>query len=869
MKEKETPLMKQFNEIKAKYPGTLLLFRVGDFYETFGEDAIQASRVLGIVLTKRANGAAAEMELAGFPHHSLEAYLPKLVKAGLRVAVCDQLEDPKLAKGIVKRGVTELVTPGVVLSDKVLDQQKNNYLCALWFENARHLGAAFVDISTGEFFCRSGEPEVISRLIFSIGPSETIVCRKDIKAFREWFGEKLYVHRMEDWAFQYDTAYRQLTTHFNTLSLKGFGLDETSAEIIPPGAILIYLDQNEQKSLSHINRLYRFEENQYLSLDAFTLRNLELFQSADPNGRTLFSVINKTKTVMGARLMQRWLAFPLIHPEKIRRRHDCVEAFIRHPELREATGKILSAISDMERLVARLATLRLSPREASFLRNSNRQIQPLCETLASFGEEPLNHLVSAFKPAQKLLEWFDRWLAEDPPAALVDGKVIREGNNPELDELRRLLYSGKEYLLELQQRESERTGISSLKVAYNNVFGYYIEITNAHKDKVPPDYIRKQTLTNAERYITPELKTYEEKILSAEEKILKLETGLFQDFVSGLMEWIPDMQENARLIATVDTLYSFAEQALQANYTRPVVEESDVLDIQEGRHPVIETVLSRDNPYIPNSVQLNRSEQQIIIITGPNMAGKSALLRQTALIVLMAQAGSYVPAQSARIGLTDRIFTRVGASDNLNAGESTFMVEMNETARILNTCTDKSLILMDEIGRGTSTYDGVSIAWSLVEYLHETQGRSARTLFATHYHELNDLAARFPRVRNFNVFVREVDGRILFLRKLMPGGTEHSFGIQVAEMAGMPKPVTTRARELLTHFESRRLDQKEAVSGFKFSTRKEIQLNMFELRDEDTLTIRKILSGCDIDRMTPVEALLKLQEIKRALAGET
>lgn len=868
MKDKETPLMKQFNAIKAKYPGTILLFRVGDFYETFGEDAVQTSRVLGIVLTKRANGAAAEMELAGFPHHSLDAYLPKLVKAGLRVAVCDQLEDPKLAKGIVKRGVTDLVTPGVVLSDKVLDQQKNNYLCALWFESPKKIGAAFLDISTGEFFCRAGEVETISRLVYSLSPAETIVCRKDIKAFREHFGEKLYMHRMEDWAFQYDSAYRQLTTHFGTVSLKGFGLEEEPTEVIPAGAILIYLDHNEQKNITHINRIYRFEENNFLSLDAFTIRNLELFNSPHPEGVSLFSVLNKTKTVMGARLLQRWLAFPLIDISEVQKRQNAVEAYLRNPQLREALGKVLSRISDLERLCAKLATYRMNPREATFLRNTNREIKPLCEALAAFGENALNDLVQGFKPAEKILEWCDTWLSEEPSAALSDGKVIREGNNPELDEYRGLLFSGKEYLLELQQREIARTGISSLKVAYNNVFGYYIEITNAHKDKVPEDYIRKQTLTNAERYITPELKTYEEKILSAEEKILKLETGLYQEFISGLMSWIPDMQHNARMIATADVLYSFAEQAIAAGYCRPMVEESEVLDIQEGRHPVIETLLPRDNPYIPNNVLLDRSRQQVIIITGPNMAGKSALLRQTALIVLMAQAGSYVPATSARVGIADKIFTRVGASDNLSAGESTFMVEMNETARILNTCTDRSLILMDEIGRGTSTYDGVSIAWSLVEYLHETPSRSARTLFATHYHELNELTNKFPRVKNFNVSVKEVDGRILFLRKLIPGGTEHSFGIQVAEMAGMPGTVTSRARELLTHFESRRMDQKEAVAGFKFSTRQEVQLNMFELRDEDTLAIRRILSGCDIDRMTPVEALLKLQEIKRELAKE-
>lgn len=865
MKDKETPLMKQFNAIKAKYPGTLLLFRVGDFYETFGEDAVTTSKVLGIVLTKRANGSASEMELAGFPHHSLDSYLPRLVKAGLRVAVCDQLEDPKLAKGIVKRGVTDLVTPGVVMNDKVLDQQKNNYLCSLWFDSSRKIGAAFLDLSTGEFFCRAADPEVIAKLVFSLSPSEIIVCRKDVKAYREIFGEKLYMHRMEDWAFQYDTAFRQLTTHFGTNSLKGFGLDDAAEEVIPAGAILIYLDQNEQKKISHINRIYRFEEKQYMGLDAFTVRNLELFQPSHTDGKSLFQVLNQTRTVMGARLLQRWLAFPLLDADEIKKRQDGVEALIRNPQSREQLGKILNRISDLERLCGKLASFRLIPRDAMFLRNANREIQPIQETLAGFGEPALNDLLQAFKPAEKLLAWFDTWLAEEPTATLVEGRIIREGKSADLDELRKLLYSGKEYLLDLQQREIARTGITSLKIAYNNVFGYYIEITNAHKDKVPEDYIRKQTLTNAERYITPELKVYEEKILNAEDQILKLETGLYQEFISGLLEWIPDMQHNAKVIATTDILYAFAERALSGNYVRPVVDDSDQLDIKEGRHAVIETLLPRENPYIPNDVLLDREQQQIIIITGPNMAGKSALLRQTALIVLMAQMGSYVPASAARIGMADKIFTRVGASDNLSAGESTFMVEMNETARILNTCSEKSLILMDEIGRGTSTYDGVSIAWSLVEYLHETASRSARTLFATHYHELNELSNRFPRVKNFNVSVREVDGRILFLRKLMPGGSEHSFGIQVAEMAGMPPVVSERARELLLHFESRRIDQKEAAAGIRFSDKKEIQLNMFELKDEDTLKIRKILSGCDVDRMTPVEALLKLQEIKREI----
>jgi len=864
-KDKETPLMKQFNEIKAKHPGTLLLFRVGDFYETFGEDAIQTSRVLGIVLTKRANGAATDLELAGFPYHSLDNYLPKLVKAGLRVAVCDQLEDPKLAKGIVKRGVTDLVTPGVVMNDKVLEGKKNNYLCSIWFHTKDRVGAAFLDVSTGEFFCRADHTDAIRRFVQTLAPAEIIVGRKDVKTYRDLFGEQFYMFRMEDWVFQLDGAYRQLTQHFATQTLKGFGIDDDPAEIIPAGAILLYLAQNEQKSISHINRIYRFDQQQYLGMDGFTMRNLELLQPAQAEGKCLFDVMNQTRTMMGARLLQRWIAFPLLDAAKINERQDVVEAAIRNPEMRLQIGKVLSGVSDMERLCARLAAQRLGPREAMFLRNTIRKIPELLSALADFGEPVMNQLINSFKPVDRLSEWFDTWIAEEPGANLQDGRVIRDGRNPELDELRGLLYTGKEYLLDLQKREIERTNISSLKIAYNNVFGYYIEITNAHKDKVPSDYIRKQTLTNAERYITPELKTYEEKILNAEAHILKLETDLYQDFLQGLLPSVEDMQHNARMIAETDVLTCFADTAVNQKYVRPQMQVSDILDIRDARHPVIETLLPRDAPYIPNDVYLDREKQQIIIITGPNMAGKSALLRQTALIVLMAQIGSYVPASQAHIGIADKIFTRVGASDNLSTGESTFMVEMHETAKILNTCTHKSLILMDEIGRGTSTYDGVSIAWSLVEFLHENQARSARTLFATHYHELNELANRFERVQNYNVSVKEVDGRILFLRKLMAGGSEHSFGIQVAEMAGIPAEVCKRARELLAHFESRRMDQKEAVASIRFSDTRQVQLNMFELKDEDTLKIRRILSGCDIDRMTPVEALLKLQEIKREL----
>ena len=864
--DRETPLMKQFNTIKAQYPGTLLLFRVGDFYETFGEDAIRASGILGIVLTHRANGSAAEIELAGFPYHALDSYLPRLVKAGLRVAVCEQLEDPKATKGIVKRGVTELVTPGLVMNDKVLDSRSNHYLCSLWWEREDWIGLAFLDLSTGEFGCKAGSPESIEKLLHQLSPAEVITSRKDVKEYRARWGERFYHFRLEDWAFHPDTALARLLQHFNTHSLKGFGLGDVQAEWVPAGAILSYLDQNEQKQISHITQLYRLADETFMGLDPFTIRNLELFKPMVPEGKTLIEVIGQTQTVMGARLLHRWMAFPLKEISPILIRQERVEAFLKEPEVGSQLFKILSTFSDLERLTAKLATQKLNPRDAYFLRNTIRKIPALSEALSAAANVPLVELGIGFKSVTTVLEWFDTWMEEEPSMQLQEGKVIRSDRSAELAEYRELESSGKQYLLDLQQKEIARTGISSLKISFNNVFGYYIEITNVHKDKVPQDYIRKQTLTNAERYITPELKVFEEKILAAESKILQLETILYQEFLAGLIPFIEDLQHNANQVAETDVLLNFANLSLKNGYVRPEIREDNRIEIEAGRHPVIETLLPREQPYIPNDVVLDGDQQQIIIITGPNMAGKSALLRQTALIVLLAQIGSFVPATQAKIGLVDQIFTRVGGSDNISAGESTFMVEMNETARILNTCTQRSLILLDEIGRGTSTYDGVSIAWSLVEYLHEQANCAARTLFATHYHELSELANRFPRVKNFNVSVKESNGKILFLRKLIPGDSAHSFGIQVAEMAGMPPSVIHRAKTILQQFESRRIDPQNQEGHLKFSPLQELQLNMFELKDEDTLIIRKILAGCDIDQMTPVEALLKLQEIKRELA---
>ena len=859
-----TPLMKQYYAVKQQYPGTVLLFRVGDFYETFGADAVEVSKVLGIVLTKRNNGGS-DTELAGFPHHALDTYLPKLVRAGKRVAVCDQLEDPKQAKGIVKRGVTELVTPGVTFNDKVLETNRDNYLAAVHLQGPKEVGVAFMEVSTGDFFCFSGTPHYADKVLGTLSPSEVLVSRKDLRHFTQHFGERYYVSRVDEWVFQPDYSREKLLGLFGTTSLKGFGVEEEVCGCIAAGAIVHYLHQNQQTDLGHISKLYLFSDSAYVWLDQFTVRNLELVQPLHPDGKPLVEVLDQTLTAMGGRALRRAILLPLKDISQIRRRHDAVETLLKQGEpMRELTAQ-LKQMGDLERLASKVATSRLTPKEAVLLRDSLGLIRPLAETLLRFEGEALARYTELFEDPEEALGVLHGYLLDEVNGHLSDGGVIRDGVSTELDELRGMKANSNERLLAMQQREVERTGISSLKIGFNKVFGYYLEVTNAHKSKAPADWTRRQTLTNAERYITEELKEYEDKILSAEERILALETKLYGDFLRKLQHHLHTIQHNAKLIAELDMLLSFALTAQQQQYRRPEVNEESTIDLQQGRHPVIETNLPTDQPYVPNDVRLDNESQQIIIITGPNMAGKSALLRQTALIVLMAQMGSFVPAEAATVGLVDKIFTRVGASDNISSGESTFMVEMNETAQIANNATEKSLILLDEIGRGTSTYDGVSIAWALVEYLHETPGCQAKTLFATHYHELNELEQRLDRVCNYNVSVREVDGKILFLRKLQPGGSEHSFGIHVAEMAGMPPVLVQRAQQLLAHFEQAKVSDQQAAKSVRFSSQQAIQLNMFELKDADTLKIRQILSGVEIDRMTPVEALLKLQEIKQAL----
>jgi DNA mismatch repair protein MutS len=864
----DTPLMKQYSAIKAKYPGTILLYRVGDFYETFGEDAIVVSKILGIILAKRGAGSASEIELAGFPHHSLDTYLPKLVRAGKRVAVCDQLEDPKDAKGIVKRGVTELVTPGVTMNDKILEINKNNYLASVYFTPTKTLGVAFVEVSTGDFFCFSGEPKYIEKTLQTLQPSEILVCKKDYRLFTEIFGDKFYVTRQEEWIFQHEYAKEKLLEMFKTKSLKGFGIEKEQAGTIAAGVIVHYLNENHQKNLGHIDKIYLFDDSEFVWLDPFTVRNLELLQPLHPDGTALVEVLDYTLTPMGARSLRQALLYPLKDIQQIEKRTSIVEDYLDNPEIFDAYCLLFKRLGDLERLSSKVATMRLSPKEAVVLRESLRLIPKIKEMLLTFSSKILEVKANNLEDVSGVLGVLDNYLMPEVNASLQDGGVIRMGLNEVLDDLRNIQKNGKDYLQKVQEREAAITGITSLKVAFNKVFGYYIEVTNAHKDKVPKEWIRKQTLTSAERYITQELKDYEEKILTAEEKILKIETELYAEFLQTLQNHLSTIQINARHFAELDVLIAFAIASKKLNYFKPEICESGIIDIKDGRHPVIETRLPSDTPYIPNDVLLNDEEQQIIIITGPNMAGKSALLRQTALIVLMAQVGCFVPATSAKIGIVDKIFTRVGASDNIAGGESTFMVEMNETAQIVNNATPKSLILLDEIGRGTSTYDGVSIAWALVEYLHETPKCRAKTLFATHYHELNEIEGRLDRVKNFHVSIKELDNKILFLRKLKPGGSEHSFGIHVAEMAGMPPALTKRANYLLQHFEKDRVEDKQNAKSVKFSNKQKIQLNMFELKDEDTLRIRQILAGTDIDRMTPVEALLKLQEIKLAIMGD-
>lgn len=859
----ETPLMKQYYAVKAKHPDAVLLFRVGDFYETFGEDAIRTSNILGITLTKRANGAASSVELAGFPHHALDNYLPKLVRAGERVAICEQLEDPKLTKKIVKRGITELVTPGVTYNENVLDNRENNFLASVFMDN-RILGIAFLDISTGEFMASQGDAAFIDKLLSSFKPKEVLVQKSHRDLFQESFGEGFYTFLLDEWVYTEENARDKLQQQFGTQSLKGFGMQDLNFGIIAAGAILQYLDLTQHSRTGHITSLSRIEQDHYVWLDRFTIRNLEIFQSLYEGAHTLLDVMDRTSTPMGSRLLKRWLSLPLKDVLLIRERHNMVEHITREEEFREFLAEQIRQIGDLERIISKVAVGRVSPRELVQLRNALASIKPLKEQCANSSEESLQRLASQLDPCKEVKERIEKEIESDPPALINKGGVIADGVSEELDELRQIMHSGKDYLNQLQQREMERTGISSLKISYNNVFGYYIEVRNTHKDKVPEEWIRKQTLVSAERYITEELKSYEEKILGAEEKILVLEARLYQELVKDISKWVEAIQLNASLVARLDCLLSFAVSALTNDYCRPEVNESTTIDIQEGRHPVIEKQLPADEVYVSNSVRLDDEEQQVVILTGPNMSGKSAFLRQTALITLMAQVGSFVPAQSASIGWVDKIFTRVGASDNISLGESTFMVEMLEAASILNNLSERSLVILDEIGRGTSTYDGISIAWAMVEYIHEHPEGKAKTLFATHYHELNEMASSFPRVRNYNVSIKELNDRVIFLRKLIPGGSEHSFGIHVAQMAGMPRSVVKRANEILKELE--RTGGEKNLSkpvGEIASGREGLQMSFFQLDDPVLKQIRDQIAGLDVDNLTPVEALNKLHEIQK------
>jgi DNA mismatch repair protein MutS len=862
--DKETPLMKQYNSIKVKYPDAILLFRVGDFYETFGEDAVKAAKVLGIVLTKRANGSASHIELAGFPHHSLDSYLPKLVRAGYRVAICDQLEDPKLTKTIVKRGITELVTPGVSFNDKVLDHQKNNFLASLHLDKDK-AGVSFLDISTGEFFVGQGSVTYVERLIQNFKPNEILFEKSNRNAVVDLIGERFYIFGLEDWAFTYDYGYESLVKHFETASLKGFGIEEQQLAITSCGALLHYLNETKHDKLKHITRVSRLDEEQYVWLDKFTIRNLELFSSNNDNGKSLIDIIDKTITPMGSRLLKRWLALPLKSIDAINERLEAVDFFYNRNELKDRINLLLKEVGDLERLISKVAAARVNPRELVQLKRSLSVIESLKAEMLNVEPVPLKKIADQLNPCSVIKERLQNEINEEAPVNILKGDVIAKSVNAELDDLRSIAFSGKDYLLQIQQRESEKTGIPSLKVAYNNVFGYYLEVTNAHKDKVPQDWIRKQTLTNAERYITPELKNYEEKILGAEEKISVLEQQLFENIIRDVADYIAPIQLNANLVAKLDVLCSFATLARENNYVKPSVNDSCTLNITEGRHPVIEKQLPVDKEYVSNSVFLDNDECQIMMITGPNMSGKSALLRQTALIVLMAQIGSFVPAQKAELGITDKIFTRVGATDNISSGESTFMVEMNETASILNNITERSLVLLDEIGRGTSTYDGISIAWAIAEFLHTNPAAKSKTLFATHYHELNELSNSFNRIKNFNISVKEVGNKVIFLRKLVPGGSEHSFGIHVAKMAGMPPKLINRANEILKRLEQERTGGEHIKDSIKKVQQQAYQLQMFSIDDPVLVKIRDLLNNLDVNTLTPVEALMKLDEIQRVL----
>ena len=863
---KETPLMQQYNQVKAKYPGALLLFRVGDFYETFGEDAIKASGILGIVLTRRANGAATHIELAGFPHHSLETYLPKLVRAGQRVAICDQLEDPKTTKTIVKRGVTELVTPGVAISDNILHQKSNNYLASLYFDK-NSIGVAFIDISTGEFMAAQGNAEYIDKLMQGFTPSEVIYPKSSHHDYTEAFGDRYYTYKLDEWPYSGDYAEETLLKHFGVKSLKGFGIDKLNLGIVAAGVVLHYLNETEHRNLQHISAISRIEEGRYLWLDRYSVRNLELIGSANENAITLVDVLDQTCSPMGARLLRRWIVMPLKELKPINDRLGVVEYLVGHEELREELKQHIRHIGDLERLISKIGLQRANPREVCQLKKALKAIEEIKILCRDADSEPLKAIGEQLNPCAIISEKIEKELSAEPPIMLVKGSVINTGVNEELDRLRKIAFGGKGYLLEIQKREAEQTGIPSLKVSFNNVFGYYLEVTHSHRDKVPTEWIRKQTLVNAERYITPELKEYEEQILGAEEKILALETTLYNDLLYSLAEYIKPIQLNAQLIARLDVLLNFATIAIKNYYVKPELNDSRIIDIKGGRHPVIEKNLPMGEEYITNDVYLDSESQQIIIITGPNMAGKSALLRQTGLIVLMAQMGCFVPAKSVSIGLVDKIFTRVGASDNLSAGESTFMVEMNETASILNNLSDRSLILLDEIGRGTSTYDGISIAWAIAEFLHSQPTARAKTLFATHYHELNELSNTHPRIKNFNVTVKEVGHQIIFLRKLVPGGSEHSFGIHVAKLAGMPHKVLSRANEILKKLEAERTGGEHIKESIRKVQKQAVQMQMFSIDDPVLVKIRDTLNNLDVNTLTPVEALMKLDEIQRVIKG--
>lgn len=856
--------MQQYNSIKIKYPGTLLLFRVGDFYETFGDDAIKASEVLGIVLTKRGNGSMSEVALAGFPHHSLETYLPKLVRSGLRVAICDQLEDPKATKTIVKRGVTQLVTPGVSYNDNIVQQKSNNYLASVFFEK-NTIGCSFLDISTGEFLVAQGKAEYIDKLLQSFKPTEVILSKKSQKEFVENFGDRFYIYALDEWPYTGDYSRDLLLKHFEVATLKGFGIERLSLAIIAAGVSLHYLNETEHRNLQHISTISRVEEDHFMWLDRFTIRNLELIDSHNENAITLLNVLDHTSSPMGARLLKKWIIMPLKDQKPINARLDVVEFLMSNRELQLSLLNEIKQIGDLERLISKIGLQRANPREVVQLKRALYAIGRIKELIKEVDSKALRIISEQLNECKHLTAQIETELQDEPPVLVAKGNVIADGVNEELDRLRQIAFGGKGFLLEIQKREAEATGIPSLKISFNNVFGYYLEVTNAHKDKVPETWQRKQTLVNAERYITAELKEYEEQILGAEEKIYALENRIYSELLSSLLEYIKPVQLNAQLIAQLDVLLNFALIAQSNHYTKPEITEDTSLDIKGGRHPVIERNLPPGIDYITNDVSLDSESQQVIIITGPNMAGKSALLRQTGLIVLMAQMGCFIPAKSARIGIVDKIFTRVGASDNLSSGESTFMVEMSETASILNNISERSLILLDEIGRGTSTYDGISIAWAIAEYLHQYPSAKAKTLFATHYHELNELTNSFPRIKNYNIAVKEVNNKIIFLRKLVPGGSEHSFGIHVAKMAGIPAAIIHRSNEILKRLEQERTGGEDIKDSLKKVQKQAYQLQMFSIDDPVLVKIRDVLNNLDVNTLTPIEALMKLDEIQRVI----